>query len=564
MKEFIQSGPVLKNQFDDDELLKSFLKIKLPKNYQEEIFTNLTHFGDRVISDVLEMAQTAEANPPTLTSYDSWGKKIDQLTTSQSWKDLDRVSAEEEIVSIAYKRKYAQYSRMFQFSKLYLFHPSSAFYTCPLAMTDGAAKLLEIYGSSELKKNAFIHLTSNNPKEFWTSGQWMTEKPGGSDVSLTETIARKINGEWKLFGTKWFSSATSSQMALALARIENEKGELIAGSRGLSLFYVELKNKSGEHNNLEILRLKDKLGTNALPTAELKLNGTVAQLIGEHGSGVKLISSMFNITRLYNAVTAVGAFRRVLTLAKDYSKKRHAFTKTIIEQPLHLIMLAKAEVDFHASFHLTFLVSELLGNDEVFSTENTIKLNHDELSKILRLLTPIVKLYTAKKTVVWTSELLEGFGGVGYIEDSGIPRFYRDNQVFSIWEGTTNILSLDLLRALEKDQSYGVFKKMIQLKLSAIDSTNFEKEIQIILAALTELENFINQKTNRLDLEGCARDIAFSLGNIAAATSLLEHAAHKEAQANAQLVMRMFLEKKLCELLDFDQNKFNEYQKIIL
>lgn len=565
MNDFTQVGPSLKNQFEDDELLKSFLKIKVPEEYQKEVFANLSNFGQRVVEDILMMAKNAEENPPQLVHFDCWGTRIDDLKTSQGWKDLDRVSAEEEIVRIGYEKKFAHYSRMIQFSKLYLFHPSSAFYSCPLAMTDGAAKLIELYGDEKLKLKAFLHLTSNDPENFWTSGQWMTEKPGGSDVSGTETVAKKINGKWKLFGTKWFSSATTSQMALALARIEDESGQSIPGSRGLSLFYIELRQESGELNNIEIIRLKEKLGTKALPTAELKLNGTDAELIGSAGDGVKLISSMFNVTRLYNAVTAVGAFRRILTLAKDYSSKRKAFRKLINQHPLNVLILARAQVDFHACFHLTFLISEIIGSDEVFTKDNSLNLSQDELSKILRLLTPIVKLYTAKKVVVWTSELLEVFAGVGYIEDSGIPRLYRDNQVFSIWEGTTNILSLDILRALKKDNSFSVFKKMVHQKLQAITTLDLKAEVQKVFLAIDEVEKILvlKMQIDESELEGIARDMAFTIGNIAAAVGMLEHAAHKNAQKNAVTVVKMFLEKNLCEIETFDQERFEKLQDVI-
>src|SRR5690606_18330955 len=129
--------------------------------------------------------------------------------------------------------------------------------SCPLAMTDGAARAIELYGSESHKNKAFKNLISRDPKKFWTSGQWMTERSGGSDVSGTETVATKSGSSWKLNGTKWFTSATTAQMAMLLARPEGAE----AGSRGLSLFYVELRDGQGKLRDIEIHRLKDKLGT---------------------------------------------------------------------------------------------------------------------------------------------------------------------------------------------------------------------------------------------------------------------------------------------------------------
>lgn len=510
MSDFIQAGPALYNQFEDDQLLLQYINNKIPASIRKNIVDDLTSLGHRVVTDVLEMAKKAEANPPKLIQFDSWGKRIDKVVVDEAWTALHRVSAEEKIVSTGYDKKYGVYSRVVQFAKLYLFHPSSAFYSCPLAMTDGAAKLIELYGDDELKKKAFAHLTSSNAKDFWTSGQWMTEKSGGSDVSNTETIAKYIEGEWRLFGTKWFTSAITSEMAMALARIEDEKGETKEGSRGLSLFYVEIRNEDGYLNNIEVLRLKDKLGTKALPTAELRLVGTKAKLVGTAGDGVKQIASMFNVTRLYNSVTSIAAFRRLLTLATDYSSKRWAFNKKIQEHVLNASLLKAAKADFAGAFHFTFLVAEIFGNEEHYLENNIFNLNRDELNKILRLLTPVLKLYTAKRTIVWTSELLEVFGGAGYIEDSGIPTLYRDNQVFSIWEGTTNVLSLDLLRAIKKDQSWNLFIKFLKSETSKMqDKEDIELKIEKINKWILNIF-----QSGDTALEENARELAFKIGDL--------------------------------------------------
>lgn len=521
MSEFFQTGPVLRNQFEDDELLKSYLNEKLPTKIKKEINDDLKRFGERVVTDVLEMAKSAEANPPKLQQFDAWGKRVDKVIVDRGWTDLHKVSAEEQIVRLGYERKYGAHSRIVQFAKLYLFHPSSAFYSCPLAMTDGAAKLLELYGGDAFKKT-FNHLTSASADQFWTSGQWMTERAGGSDVSNSETVARKIDGEWRLFGTKWFTSAITSEMSMALARIEESDGSIVKGSRGLSLFYIEINKPDGTLNNIEVLRLKDKLGTKALPTAELKLLGTKALLVGNVGEGVKQISSMFNVTRLYNSVTSIAAFRRILTLATDYSSKRRAFDKAIENHPLNASLLKNANADFEACFHFTFLVAEIFGNEEVFDASNSMNLSREDLNRILRLLTPVLKLYTAKRTVQWTSELLEVFGGVGYIEDSGIPTLYRDNQVFSIWEGTTNVLSLDLLRALKKDQSWSLLIEFLKSQLITVSECYSKTKIETQISKINDWVIAIH-KQGDLALETEARDMAFNIAEMVASVAWIRH-----------------------------------------
>ena len=548
MHEFFQDGPVLRNQFDEDLVLKNYIDEKLPASLKKEIQNDLRRFGERVTKDVLEMAKSAEANPPKLVQFDPWGKRIDTIVVDRGWTDLHKVSAEEQIVKLGYERKYGSHSRIVQFAKLYLFHPSSAFYSCPLAMTDGAAKLIELYGDQELK-STFNHLTSDVAKDFWTSGQWMTERTGGSDVSHTETIARKIDGEWRLFGTKWFTSAITSEMSMALARIEDENGNTVKGSRGLSLFYIEIKKADGSLNNIEVLRLKDKLGTKALPTSELRLVGSKAKLVGNVGEGVKQIASMFNVTRLYNSVTSIAAFRRILCLASDYSTKRKAFEKIIDQHPLTARLLDSANADFGGAFHFTFLVAEIFGNEEVFNEQNIFKSSKEDLNKILRLLTPVLKLYTAKRTVKWTSELLEVFGGAGYIEDTGIPLLYRDNQVFAIWEGTTNVLSLDLLRALKKDQSWPLLMAFLKTELEKIQKSELSDHKTSSQESLKKLNQWVMDlyKAGDVALETEARELAFKLADLTASVAWLRDIESRKGslEANETKALSLFIKKRL-------------------
>jgi putative acyl-CoA dehydrogenase len=453
--EFYQSGPSLKNTYDSDSVLQDALKRSLPADAFGKIEKHLRHVGELAVGDWLRWSREAEANKPKLVQFDAFGRRRDEIVVSDGWRKLEAAAATEGIVASGYTREFGEFSRVYQAALLYLFHPSSAFVSCPLAMTDGAARAIELYGDEELKANAFKHLTSRDPKTFWTSGQWMTEKTGGSDVSETSTVAKRSGHEWTLHGTKWFTSATTSQMAMLLARPEGAE----AGSRGLSLFYTELRDKNAALKNIEILRLKDKLGTDALPTAELQLVGTPARLVGGEGNGVRKISSLFNITRVYNSVCSVGHLRRGLDLAQSYSRERRTFGRPIIEHPLHQQTLSDVEASFARAFSLTLFVAHLLGRDEVGTATERERL-------LLRALTPISKLYSARVCMSGTSEVVEMFGGVGYIEDSGIPRLLRDAQVFSIWEGTTNVLALDFLRAVDKEEAKRDFIAAVEERFS--------------------------------------------------------------------------------------------------
>lgn len=531
---FIQSGPIDLNSYERDPMLRSYLRYKLSESEFKEVDADLMKFSKRIDSEIRALGEEAEAAPPIHIPYSPWGERIDDIKTSDAWKKLDAISAEEGLIALGYQRDGRTTHRIHQFAKLYLFHPASAFYTCPLAMTDGAAKLIETYDFKEVR-DGFDHITSRDPKNFWTSGQWMTERSGGSDVARTETTAKFENGEWKLYGVKWFTSATTSQMTMTLARIIDEKGEATSGSRGLSLFCVRLRDETGKLNRIRVLRLKDKLGTKALPTAELELEGTPATLLGTKNEGVKTIATLFNVTRIYNACTTIGSFRNILNLSIDYSKKREAFKNRIIDWPLHSRMLAKAEVEFSGLFMLTFLTTELLGKSESSSLSTS---ERESASALLRLLTPISKLMTAKRNMIWTSELVEGFGGAGYIEDTGIPRILRDSQVFSIWEGTTNVLSLDTLRAMGEQtpmSEYVRFLTKLTKNLSPESSSLIQNRLQVLNETLSTL-----QAEGREALERNAREVAFWMGETLCFALLADFSQRTGAADRDQIVTRKY------------------------
>ena len=358
----------------------------------------------------------------------------------------------------------------------------------------------------------------------------MTERTGGSDVSGTSTIAKPLEGDrYSLHGIKWFTSATTSQMAMALARIEGHP----EGSKGLSLFYIELRDKSGQLQNIEIHRLKDKLGTRALPTAELTLKGTPAKLVGGEGHGVKKIASLFNITRMYNSVCALAATRRALALAMDYSNRREAFGAKLIHHPLHAETLADLWVEFEGNFLLTFHLGHLLGKDET----NTA--SEDETA-VLRLLTPIAKLYTAKTCMAVTSEVVEIFGGAGYVEDTGLPTLLRDAQVFPIWEGATNVLAMDILRAIEKDNAFLPFLNAVKARIWGHEKGALAVETAAVESACITLQEFLqaSMKGGKEQVFASSRSFAYSLARTCAASLLIEKAGKAKDARSIEVARR--------------------------
>jgi acyl-CoA dehydrogenase len=440
---FLQEPPRLPDAWDSDATLRESIEFHIGEDLWDEARSVLAPIGRTVTSeDVLALGMQAEAEPPRLSHYSTWGGRVDDIWVSPAYKELGRIGVEMGVTAIPYEGSpFKERARIVWAGVLMLWGPSSALYSCPIAMTDAAARTLMLYGGDD-ESGVVSRLTTRDANEAWTSGQWMTETAGGSDVGRTGTTARRdADGSWRLTGTKWFTSSTTSEMALTLARPEGAP----QGSRGLGLFMVHRHLEDGTPNRISVRRLKDKLGTRALPTAELELEDALAIPIGDpmDGGGLRRIATMLNITRLHNAVGAAGALGRGLAWARAYADVREVFGKPLREQPAHQATLTDLVVDHAAALALVMRVAELTGR-----TEQGVA-SDGELA-LLRGLTPVAKLATARWAVAGTAEAMESLGGVGYCEDSGLPAVVRNAHVLPIWEGTTNVLALDLLRAAQR------------------------------------------------------------------------------------------------------------------
>jgi alkylation response protein AidB-like acyl-CoA dehydrogenase len=537
---FFQEPPQLTNTYEADAALRETLERLVPRQVHDRLVPEWRDLGEAAAGPLLALAHAAESEPPRLVPYDAWGRRVDRLVVSPAWRELQSAAARRGLTAIPYEKRLGTFARLHQFALLNLYGPSSAIFTCYLAMTDGAARTLLEHAPSELAQRVVPRLTSRDPESFWTSGQWMTERTGGSDVSGTSTRAVcGPDGRWRLFGTKWFTSATTSEIALTLARAEGGP----AGSAGLSLFYLEQRLADGGLNGIHIHRLKDKLGTRALPTAELSLEGTLAEPLGSLGGGVKKITPLLNITRLHNAISACGMMARQLHLLRDYARRRVVFGEALARKPLHRATLAALQIEYEAALALTFECARLLGRQEAGEAS-------DEERACLRLLTPLCKLSTAKQAVAAASETLEGFGGAGYIEDTGLPVHLRDAQVLPIWEGTTNVLSLDVLRAAARDGVLAAWLEASRRRVSALAQGQLVELAAILQQHLEALDaTFAGMQTvTASSAEAEARRFALALAAVAAAVPLAEQGAWALAEgrgARSAVAARRYVLERL-------------------
>lgn len=345
----------------------------------------------------------------------------------------------------------------------------------------------------------------------------------------TETLAFKNpdpaysgTDEYLVSGFKWFTSATDSEMTLLLAKINSH-------SAPLSLFFAETKDPStpsGLQAGIKVQRLKNKYGTKALPTAELELTAIKAKLIGQPGRGVATISALLNITRIHTAVNSVAFLRRALAINHSFAGKRKAFGKLIKDQPLHAQTLLELETTWKACMLFTFHVVSLLGRSEYLSRSTAVGKREDKrVEGLLRMLTLVVKAWVSKECNAGLSEAMEAMGGQGYMEEVDIGRLLRDCQVNCIWEGTTNILSLDLRKVvLSNPKLYvGLLLDCIKSPL-AIESSSatFCCETHI----LAEADRLLGNETTLtvwLSNEANARKFLYQIGQLVSASLMISH-----------------------------------------
>jgi alkylation response protein AidB-like acyl-CoA dehydrogenase len=513
---FFQEPPRLESAFATDRAFRAVLRRLLPAHVFDDVAPSLARMGELAAGPLYTSALASRLDEPRHVPFDAWGQRVDLVEPSAAWNDLAGLAATEGLIGTAYERRHGAHSRVHQFALVFLFAPSSQSYSCPLAMTDGAARTLEVLRPEGAFEEAFPRLVSRDPSLAWTSGQWMTERTGGSDVGLTETVARPAeNGAFRLYGTKWFTSAITSQVAITLGRPEGAP----PGGKGLALFYARVRDAEGRLNGITVHRLKDKLGTRHLPTAELLLDGTVARPIAGLRDGIRNMANMLNLTRTWNAVCAVASMQRGLALARDYARRRVAFGATLADKPLHADTLADLAADYEVALSLTFHEVELLGKSEVSEITESER-------AVLSVLHPLNKLFTGKLAVTNASEVLECFGGAGYVEDTGLPALLRDAQVFPIWEGTTNVLALETLRSLTRAAAWEPLLELVKERVEGLRAPELAAPARVALDGARRAIAWAREAEGRSrdELEAGARRFALALASAVGISLLLEQA----------------------------------------
>jgi len=307
---------------------------------------------------------------------------------------------------------------------------------CPYTVTAATAAAVDKYGTADLKERYLPRLLSRGGDN-WQGATWMTEAGGGSDLGANvRTIARRSFDGWKLTGSKYFASNAGAELALVGARLEDAPPD--AGVKGLALFLVPRRNGSAAPNYF-VTRLKDKLGTRSVPTAEVELRGSEAFLLGRHEHGIHLIMEVLNLSRVANAVGSVALAHRALCNAREFASQRIAFGLPVAQQPMLAAQLVRVESDLINAFSLAWAAVRLL--DEVWRECPPYSPRYD----LFRLTAHLAKYWCADVAVRTARWSMEVHGGAGVLEEHEVERWLREAMILSIWEGTPHRQMLDAL-----------------------------------------------------------------------------------------------------------------------
>ena len=477
---------------------------------------HLSSMGARLGSSAtLELGRLANENPPILKRFDAKGHAFDQVEFHPAYHDLMRMSMRDGLHCSAWDGlldgKINPGSNVTRAAGLYMTAQSEAGHLCPITMTNAAVATLKGQaGIAETLLPKIFNLTYDPAfkpipdKQAITIGMGMTEKQGGTDVRANQTraIAVRASGpgqEYIITGHKWFMSAPMCDAFLILAQTKN----------GLSCFFVPRILPDNSVNSLRFQRLKDKLGNRSNASTEVELHGCHGWLIGEEGRGVPTIIEMVNYTRLDCAMSSAGLMRLGMASALNHTRHRKVFDRLLVDQPIMTTVLADLALDVEAATALAFRLARAFDEQD------------DPVGAAwARIMTPITKYWICKTAPAHIYEAMECLGGNGYVEDGLLARAYREAPLNAIWEGSGNVMCLDVLRALQKDPAaMGTLLDDLQ------DMTSGHNVLQ------KEFERITDLLYRPMELDGNARMLVEGLARLAAAGLLNAHAPNQVADS---------------------------------
>lgn len=485
------------NFYKSDRILQNYLEKHLPKDALTYIGEKLKRLGGQAATEMDDLSQKADKQGPVLKKRNRYGEKIDEVEFHPAYRKLMDIAAQSEMFYVKYRpdlrSRFAGHRHKLSFAAGQLYAMSELGVYCPLCMTDGAAHLVDKYAPAELKERLLPKLSAREGEELYTGAMFLTEKSGGSDVGRNLVRAEQVEGDrYRLNGEKWFCSNVNAEVIMVLART----GDIEEGTRGLSLFLVEKELEDGRRNPMNIIRLKEKLGVRSMATGEVIFEDTIATRLKEENQGFKLMTEMINISRTYNSIAAVAGMRRALVESWQYLNHRVTFGKRAIEHALIRQKFRELGTRYVADFLLVWRAIRAM---------DAADQGDDEERHLMRILVPMAKWKSAGNSVYLVRECMELMGGNGYIEDFVMPKLLRDVNVLPIWEGSGNIIVLDVLRAAKKSDGFAII--IGHIRELAEESKSYGILIEERLEALLSVWNKLRKSDERDTIESTAKPL---------------------------------------------------------
>ena len=525
------------NFYAIDRGLRDLIRLYLAPDDFQQLEPHFHRLGALAGGRLDELARAADKHPPVLNPRDRFGRDEDWIDYHSSYREMEQIAfGDFQFHAMSHRAGTLGMDRplpaVAKYALQYLFVQAEFGQMCPISVTDTSIHLIRKFASAELKDYLLPKMLSGDIATLWKGTQFMTERAGGSDVGAIETVARREDGEWRLYGDKWFCSHADADVALMLARPEGAP----AGTKGLALFALPRRLKDGSRNAYRIVRLKDKLGTRSMASGEILLEGAVAYLVGDVEAGLKQMMEQVNLSRLSHGVRAAAMMRRCVNEAMVCARTRSAFGHSIIDYPLLRRQLLKITVPTEQALSMFLFAA---------STMDRANAGSKEAESVLRILTPLLKFRACRDNIPVATGAMEVRGGNGYIEEWVNARLVRDAHIGVLWEGTSNINALDIItRAVGKSSAHkNLQAALVKLlnEATAIPAAFRDRLRQTLGRTL----DFAERVAAEPALEDRARQAASALYHVTSAILMAWEAAQPGADPRRALYARMILDHRL-------------------
>lgn len=505
------------NFADRDPALRPLLDGLMDAEDRARIEPVLADLGEVAAHELDDLARTADRNPPVLRQYDPDGSRVDVIEYHPAYGRMCELAyGRYGLAAMSHRAGVndwpARTPHLVKYALSYLFVQSEFGLACPISMTDSAARILRLFDPESFAEEIDA-LSSTDVGRLATGAMFMTERQGGTDVGRTETVATDHGDHWTLTGQKWFCSNVSADVILTLARVPGQ-GE---GTRGLGMFMVPKHRPDGSRNGYRIDRLKDKLGTRSMASGEVTLDGAWARPVGDLTRGFLQMAEMLNVSRLSNAMRAAALMRRAVRESVAHARERVVFGTPLFDQPLMRATLLPLALDAEASLGIVL---------EAAAQLDAADAGDQHAAALVRILTPLAKHTVTKRARHLTGEAMEVRGGNGYIEDWVDPRLLRDAHLGSIWEGSSNVIALDVLRTMRTKGGHETLADDATARLSVLADPAVRPAADVLRRRWEELRQRSEEllTAHAFDQEAGAAAHTDALSHAVMATLLLEQA----------------------------------------